>query len=81
VLVGDLRLYTDRWWEVKQEQEQAAAERSAREKKEQEAMALENYHGPRWWEKERTRYSLNVRFTPKSGHRQSALGCPLCAKS
>jgi hypothetical protein len=28
VLVGDPRLYTDRWWEVKQEQEQAAAERA-----------------------------------------------------
>src|SRR6516165_7144037 len=24
---------------------------------------------------------INVRFTPKSGHQQSALGCPLCAKS
>jgi hypothetical protein len=23
----------------------------------------------------------NVRFTPKSGHWLSALGCPLCAKS
>ena len=23
----------------------------------------------------------DVRFTPKSGHRMSALGCPLCAKS
>jgi hypothetical protein len=31
---------------VKQEQEQAAAEREAREEK-------KNYHGPRWWEKER----------------------------
>jgi hypothetical protein len=23
----------------------------------------------------------NVRFTPKSGHRKTLLGCPLCAKS
>ena len=27
---GDPRLSTDRWWEVRQEQEQAAAEREAR---------------------------------------------------
>lgn len=47
---GDPRLYTDRWWEPKQEQERAAAERMAREEKEQEQKALENYHGPRWWE-------------------------------
>jgi hypothetical protein len=31
---------TDRWWEVKQEQEQAAAEHAAREEKEQQAKAL-----------------------------------------
>jgi hypothetical protein len=53
VALGDPRLCSDRWWEVKQEREQAAAERAAREEKEREAEALENYHGPRWWEKER----------------------------
>ena len=40
--------YTDRWWEVKQEKARAAAERAAREEKEREAKALENYHGLRW---------------------------------
>jgi hypothetical protein len=24
-------------------------------------------------------HSLDVRFTPKSGHGRAALGCPLCA--
>lgn len=38
---------------MKQEQAQAAAERAAREEKEREAKALENYHGPRWWERGR----------------------------
>jgi hypothetical protein len=51
VALGDARLYSDRWREVKQEQELAAAEREAREEKEREAKALENYHGPRWWER------------------------------
>jgi hypothetical protein len=31
MLGGDPRLYTDRWWEVKQENARAAAERAARE--------------------------------------------------
>jgi hypothetical protein len=48
VLGGDPRLSTDRWWEVREEQAQAAVERAAREEK-----ALENYHGPRWWERAR----------------------------
>src|SRR5262249_26646210 len=26
-------------------------------------------------------HSINVRFTPKSGHRNSVVECPLCAKS
>jgi hypothetical protein len=34
-------------------QAQAAAERAAREDAEREAKALANYHGPRWWERER----------------------------
>jgi hypothetical protein len=48
---GDPRLFTNRWYEPKQEQAQAAAERMAREEKEREAKALANYHGPRWWER------------------------------
>jgi hypothetical protein len=52
-LGGDPRLSTDRWWEAKQEQERAAAERAAHEEKQREAKALENYQGPRWWKKER----------------------------
>ncbi len=36
VLGGDPRLSTDRWWEVKQEQARAAAERAAREERERE---------------------------------------------
>ena len=31
-------------------------ERREREEKEREAKALENYHGPRWWEKDRAAY-------------------------
>jgi hypothetical protein len=53
VLRGDPRLYTGEWWKVKQEQAQAAEERAAREEKEREAKALENYHGLRWWEGKR----------------------------
>lgn len=53
VVEGDPRLYTDRWHEVWEERAQAAREKEAREAKEKEAAALENYHGPRWWEKER----------------------------
>ncbi len=47
MLGGDPRLYTGEWWKVKQEQAQAAAERTAREEKEPGAKALENHHGPR----------------------------------
>ena len=36
VLGGDPRLFSDRWWEVKEEQAQASAERAAREEKERE---------------------------------------------
>jgi hypothetical protein len=43
VLGGDPRLSSDRWWKVKQEQEQAAAKHAAREAKEQEAKTLGNY--------------------------------------
>jgi hypothetical protein len=52
VLGGDPRLSSDYWWEPKQEQAQAAAEREAREEKEREARALESYRSPRRWEKE-----------------------------
>jgi hypothetical protein len=38
---------------VKEEQAREAAERMAREEKEQEQKALENWHGPRWWERGR----------------------------
>ncbi len=51
VIGGDRRLYTGDWWKVKQEEAQTAAERAAREEKEREAKALENYHGLRWWER------------------------------
>jgi hypothetical protein len=53
VELGDPRLSTGDWWQVKQEEAQVAAERAAREEKEREVKALENYHGPRWWEGER----------------------------
>ena len=52
-LGGDSRLSTDRWWEVREEQAQAAAEHAAREEREWEAKALENHQGLRWWERER----------------------------
>jgi hypothetical protein len=52
-LGGDPRLYTGEWWRVKEEEAQAAAERAAGEEGEREAKALENYHGPRWWERAR----------------------------
>ena len=51
--VGDRRLYTGEWWKVREEQEAAERAKRKREAAEQEAKALENYHGPRWWEKER----------------------------
>lgn len=51
---GDPRLYTNEWWKVGEEQAAAAREQEAKETAEREAKALENYHGPRWWEKERT---------------------------
>jgi hypothetical protein len=54
MLGGDPRLYTDRWQEVQQEQAQAAAELIEREERERQAKTLENYHGPQWWETERT---------------------------
>jgi hypothetical protein len=38
--IASTPLYGPVWWEVKQEQEQAAAERAAREEKEREAEAL-----------------------------------------
>ncbi len=45
MLGGDPRLYSAEWWKVKQERAQAAADRAAREEKEPEAKAFENYHG------------------------------------
>jgi hypothetical protein len=41
------------WWPVKEEEAKAQRERQEREIAEQEAKALENYHGPRWWEGKR----------------------------
>jgi hypothetical protein len=33
------------------------------------------------WETDIGASPINVRFTPKSGHRNSVLECPFCAKS
>jgi hypothetical protein len=48
------RRYSGDWWQVKEEEARALRERQEREGKEQEAKALENYHGLRWWEGKRT---------------------------
>jgi hypothetical protein len=53
ILSGDPRLSTGEWWQVKQEKAEAATERAAREVAEREAKTLANYHGLRWWERER----------------------------
>ncbi len=45
-MLGDPRLYTGDWWQVKQEQAQAAAERAAHEEKERAAEALRAYRRP-----------------------------------
>jgi hypothetical protein len=47
------RRYSPDWWQVKEEEARALRERQEREAAEREANALENYRGPRWWEKER----------------------------
>ena len=39
------------WWQVQEEEARAERERQEREATEREAKALENYHGPRWWER------------------------------
>jgi hypothetical protein len=44
------RRYSEDWWQVKEEEARALRERQEREEREREAKALENYHGPRWWE-------------------------------
>jgi len=54
VVSGDPRLSTGDWWRVQQEEAAASRERDEREAEEQEAKALENYHRPRWWEKNRS---------------------------
>src|SRR5215469_15005801 len=36
---------------------------------------------PLWVKSRHRKDQLNVRFTPKSGHRNSVAGCLLCAKS
>jgi len=51
---GDRRRYTGDWWKVKEDEARATQERQAREAAEREAKAGENWHGPRWWERERT---------------------------
>ena len=47
------RRYSGDWWQVKEEEARALRERQEREAAEQAAKALENYHGPRWWKRER----------------------------
>jgi hypothetical protein len=47
---GDPRRYSGDWWQVKEDEARALHERHEREAAEQEAKALESYHGPRWWE-------------------------------
>jgi hypothetical protein len=42
------------WWKVQDEERRASREKKEREAAEREAKALEGYHGPRRWEKERT---------------------------
>jgi hypothetical protein len=49
---GDLRLYADRWWEVKEEQPRALRERQERKAPERQAKAGESRHGPCRWERE-----------------------------
>jgi hypothetical protein len=50
MLGGDPRRHSSEWWKVKEEEARALRERQEREEKEREDKALENYHGPRWWE-------------------------------
>jgi hypothetical protein len=50
------RRYSADWWQVKEEEARALQERREREETEREAKALENYHGPRWWEQDRAAY-------------------------
>jgi hypothetical protein len=45
------RRYSADWWRVKQEAASAKEEQDKHEAAEREAKALENYHGPRWWER------------------------------
>jgi hypothetical protein len=45
VELGDPRLYTGDWWQVKEEHAQAPAERAAGEEK----SGRRKRHGPRWW--------------------------------
>jgi hypothetical protein len=45
--------YSPNWGLVQEEERRQSREREERETKEREAKKLENYHGPRWWEKER----------------------------
>jgi hypothetical protein len=47
------RRYSADWAKAKEEEARALRERQVREAAEREAKALENYHGPRWWERER----------------------------
>jgi hypothetical protein len=50
---ADSRLYGPDWWQVQQERAQAAREQQHREQRQQEAEALANYRGPKWWEGEK----------------------------
>lgn len=47
------RRYSADWAQAKEEEARAVRERQEREAAEREAKALENYRGPRWWERER----------------------------
>jgi hypothetical protein len=47
------RRYSADWWQVKEEEARALRARQEREAAEREVKALENYHGPRWWEQDR----------------------------
>jgi len=47
------RRYSPDWWQVKEEEARALREQQERDAAEREAKALENYRGPRWWERER----------------------------
>jgi hypothetical protein len=52
-VASDPRSFTGDWWQVQQERAQAAREQQQRAQQEQQAEALKNYRGPKWWEGEK----------------------------